>query len=295
MKTLIAIIFLCVGSALATTNVRVAAISFVPKKFDLPHNAKRLESLFIQAATNGAKIAVAPEGALEGYVVNEIIAGKASPESMNNLAVPLDSRVVRRFQKLARQYDLCLVFGLAERIGKNVFNCAVFIDNTGKIAGKQHKMQFAEGYHPEWWFNRLAKNNRAFDTPYGRCGIMICNDRWNPMIARIPALDGAQFLIIPSFGSRSKAQDKAVLARAKENNLPIIEANVGVTLIVSENKIAAVDRHEEGITYSNIKIPSRHVIKPKERDRAEAEFMEWRKTEMQKRYERTMSRLKKAR
>ena len=295
MKTLIAIIFLCVGSAFATTNVRVAAISFVPKKFDLPHNAKRLESLFIQAATNGAKIAVAPEGALEGYVVNEIIAGKASPESMNDLAVPLDSKVVRRFQNLARQYDLCLVFGLAERIGKDVFNCAVFIDNTGKIAGKQHKMQFAEGYHPAWWFNRLAKNNRAFETPYGRCGIMICNDRWNPMIARIPALDGAQFLIIPSFGSRSTAQDKAVLARAKENNLPIIEANVGVTLIVSENKIAAVDRYEEGITYSNIKIPSRHIIKPKERDRAEAEFMEWRKTEMQKRYERTMSRLKKAR
>lgn len=288
------LVLICgVLSGESSTKVRVAAISFVPKKFDLQHNAKRLETLFIQAATNGAKIAVAPEGALEGYVVNEIIAGKAAEESMNDLAVPMDSKVIRRFRKLAREFDLCLVFGLAERIGKDVFNCAVFIDNTGKIAGKQHKMQFAEGYHPDWWFNRLAKNNRAFDTPYGRCGIMICNDRWNPQIARIPALDGAQFLVIPSFGSRSKAQDEAVLARGVENNLPVIEANVGVTLIVSENKIAAVDREEEGITYSDIKIPVRFEIKAAERDRVESEFMEWRKTEMQKRYERTMQRLKK--
>lgn len=293
MRTLITIACLLAWNASASTNVRVAAISFVPKKFDLQHNAKRLESLFIQAATNGAKIAVAPEGALEGYVVNEIIAGKAPPESMNDLAVPLDSKVIQRFQKLAHVHDLCLVFGLAERIGKDVFNCAVFIDNTGQIAGKQHKMQFAEGYHPDWWFNRLAKNNRAFDTPYGRAGIMICNDRWNPMIAKIPALDGAQFLIIPSFGSRSRRQDEAVLARAKENNLPIIEANVGVTLIVSENKIAAVDREEEGITYSDIKIPTSSVINSEERDRAEAEFMKWRATEMKKRYEQTMQRLKK--
>ena len=273
------------------TKVRVAALSFVPKKFDLRHNANRLEALFTAAARNGAKLAVAPEGALEGYVVNEIIAGKATRESMNELAVEIDSPVIRRFRKLARDLNLCLVFGLAERVGKDVFNCAIFIDNAGEIAGKQHKMQFAEGYHPDWWFNRLAKHSRAFDTPFGRAGIMICNDRWNPQIARIPALDGAQYLIIPSFGSRSKRQDEAVLARGVENNLPVIEANVGVTLIVSRNRIVAVDRQTEGITYGDIEIPNKSVINPKERDRVEAEFMDWRQTEMAKRYETTMRRL----
>jgi predicted amidohydrolase len=291
---LLALLFIVSGASAAEfAKVRVAAISFVPKKFDLTCNAKRLESRFTEAAQNGAKIAVAPEGALEGYVVNEIIAGKATRESMNDLAVEIDSPIIHRFQKLARKLDLCLVFGLAERIGKDVFNCAVYIDNSGKIAGKQHKMQFAEGYHPDWWFNRLAKKNRAFDTPYGRAGIMICNDRWNADIARIPALDGAQYLIIPSFGSRSKRQDEAVLARGVENNLPVIEANVGVTLIVSENKIAAVDRDEEGITYGDIQIPQRSIIISKERDRVEAEFLQWRGTEMKKRYDRTMSRRKK--
>jgi len=270
----------------------VASISFVPVKFDLQANADRLEQSFRKAREGGAQIAVAPEGALDGYVVNEIIAGDAPPEKMNEVAVPIDSSVIKRFQELARELRLCMVFGLAEKIDEDVFNSAVFIDNEGKIRGKYHKMQFAEGYHESWWFNRLGEKSRAFDTPYGRCGIMICNDRWNPTLAKIPVLDGARFLIIPSYGSRSKAQDEAVLSRGKENGVPVIEANVGVTLVVDGGKIAAVDREEEGITFAEITIPPPVDARPSQRDRVESEFLERRKESMKQRYERTMKRLK---
>ena len=104
---------------------------------------------------------------------------------MNEVAIPIDHPVVQRFQKLARQLEICVVFGFAERIGTDVFNCAVFIDHAGEIRGKYHKMQFAEGYHPSWWFNRLGTESRAFDTPHGRCGILICNDRWNPQLGNV--------------------------------------------------------------------------------------------------------------
>ena len=51
-----------------SVTVRVAAVSFVPKKFDLAGNADRLERAFRLAKKGDAKIAVAPEGALDGYV-----------------------------------------------------------------------------------------------------------------------------------------------------------------------------------------------------------------------------------
>ena len=127
-------------------NVRVAAISFVPTKFDLQGNADRLEEAFREAKQGGAEIAVAPEGVLEGYVVNEIIAGKFPAEKMKDVAVPIDDPVIRRFQDLAVELQMSLVFGLAERIGDDVYNSAVFIDHDGQIRGKYHKMQFAEGY-----------------------------------------------------------------------------------------------------------------------------------------------------
>ena len=273
--------------------VRVASISFVPEKFNLQGNANRLEQALRKAKKGGAEIAVAPEGALDGYVVNEIISGKVTVEKIKEVAIPIDHPVVKRFQDLARELELCLVFGLAEQIEEDVFNCAVFIDHQGRICGKYHKMQFAEGYHPSWWFNRLGKQSRAFDTPYGRCGIMICNDRWNPQLARIPVLDGARFLIIPAFGSRSETQDQAVLSRARENGIPVVEANVGVTLVVDGGEIVAVDRREEGITFAQITIPTAIKAKPDERDQVEQDFLKQRELEMQQRYQRTLKRLKK--
>lgn len=274
-------------------TVRVAAISFVPRKFDLAGNAERLERAFREARRRGAQLAVAPEGVLEGYVVNEIIRGEAAAERMRDVAVAIDGPVIQRFQRLAREIELCLVFGFAERLGDDVRNCAVFIDSRGEIRGKYHKMQLAEGSHESWWFNRLGDRVRAFDTPFGRCGILICNDRWNPQLARIAAFDGAQFLVIPSFGSRSPSQDEAVLSRGKENGIPVVEANVGVTLIVDGGRIAAVARGDDSITLGTITIPAAVEPRPTERDAAEKEFLDWRKQEMLTRYAATMAKLQK--
>lgn len=275
-------------------RVRVAAVSFVPVKFDLSGNAAKLEEAFRKAKAGGAELAVGPEGALEGYVVNQIIAGTARPEQMKGVAVEIDSHVVKRFRRLARELEMCLVFGLAEKIKGDVYNCAVFIDHDGDICGKYHKMQLAEGYHRSWWYNRLGRRSRAFDTPLGRCGVLICNDRWNPRLAEIPVLDGAQFLVIPAMGSRSQAQDQAVLSRGRENGVPVVEANVGVTLVVDDGKIAAVDRKETGVTFAEITIPARRRRDRKQRDKVEREFLAWRKVEMVRRYERTLRRFKDA-
>ena len=263
-------------------SVDVAAISFRPKKFDLAGNADRLEAMFRTAAKGGAQLALAPEGVLEGYVVMELITGEEPEERMRDVAVTTRGPVMGRFRELARELGICLAFGLAERIGDDVYNCAVFIDHRGRLCGKYHKMQLAEGYHPSWWYNRLGAHARAFDTPFGRCGFLICNDRWNPDIARIPVLDGAQYLLIPSYGSRSKDQDRAVLARARENGVAIVEANVGVTLVISKGEIVALSRRVSEITYATIEIPV--PASERNRDAQERSFLRWRQPEMRHRY-----------
>ena len=296
LATVTAAVLLGVGfrdAKASALKVRVAAVSFVPTKFDLHGNADRLEQAFRGAKVGGAKIAVAPEGALDGYVVNEIIAGEFPAEKMRDVAITLEDPVIERFQRLAVELEMSLVFGLAERIGDDVYNCAIFIDHEGVIRGKYHKMQFAEGYDPAWWYNRLGQGSRAFDTPFGRAGILICNDRWNPSLARIPVLDGARFLLIPAMGSRSKKQDEAVLSRGKENGVPVVEANVGVTLIVNDGSIVAVDREEEGITFADISIPPPVASQEQERDRVEKEFLQWRQQEMNVRLEKTLEKVRK--
>ncbi len=259
-------------------SLRVAAISFVPGKFELADNCDRLEESFRRAARDGAELAVAPEGVIEGYVTNEIISGEAPAARIREVAVNMRGAVISRFRALARELGMSLAFGCAEKVGRNVHNCAVFIDPSGRLRGKYHKMQLAEGTHPAWWFNRLGRQSRAFPTPHGRCGFMICADRWNADIARLPVLDGARYLLIPSFGSRSKRQDKAVLARARENGVPIVEANVGVTLIISQGEVVALSRRERQILHATIEIPA----EPSRgnRDQHERAFLRWRRKEM---------------
>ncbi len=265
------------------TQVRVAACSFKPRKFDVAANADRMEGLFRRAADAGAELAVAPEGALDGYVVMPIIEGAQPAERMHEAAVSLRGPEIGRFRALARELGICLAFGLAERIGGDVYNCAVFIDATGEICGTYHKMQLAEGYRDDWWFNRLGTRSRAFATPFGKCGVLICNDRWNPKIARIPVLDGARYLLIPSYGSRGRHQDRAVLARARENGVPIVEANVGVTLIVSKGEVVACERRVDALTVGAIEVPSAPSVA--NRDRQEETFLRWRAEEMPNRYQ----------
>lgn len=273
-------------------SVEVAAISFKPAKWDKAANAERMEALFVQAAEKRPQLIVTTEGALEGYVVMDVIEGRAAAEALLAVAEPLDGPYIRRFQKLARSLNTCLAFGFAERIGDEAYNCALFLDQQGEICGRYHKVQLAEGTHPSWYFNRVGNRLRAFDTPLGRAGFVICNDRWNPEIVRTLVLDGARIILIPSYGDKSKRQNQAVLARARENGVPIVEANVGMNLMISKGEICAYQWGNDQITYGVVEIPlapSTAIAR-----QAEQAYREAQPSEMEQRYQKTVARINQA-
>ena len=269
--------------------VKVAAISIKPKKWDKAHNADKVEDLFRKAAEAKPALILTTEGVLEGYVSQDVIEKPELAEAMLDAAEPIDGPYIKRFRGLAKTLKTCLCFGFAERVGREAYNAAIFIDDQGEIRGKYHKTQLAEGTHPSWYFNRIGKSIRAFETPFGRVGFLICNDRWNPMIARTLVLDGAQLLLIPSYGSKRRHQNEAVLARARENGVPIVEANVGMNLIVSNGEIAAYKWGNDQISTSVVDIPA-----PRSTAAArayEAEYLGRQGPEMERRYRKTMKNL----
>ena len=270
-------------------KVEVAAISYRPVKWDKAANADRMEELFVQAAQENPRMILTTEGALEGYIVMEIVEGRAPAESMLEVAEPIDGPYIRRFRKLARSLNTCLAFGFAERIGDEAYNCAIFLDEQGDICGRYHKVQLAEGTHSSWSFNRIGKKLRAFDTPIGRAGFVICNDRWNPDIVRALVLDGARIILIPSYGSKTKNQNQAVLARARENGVPIVEANVGMNLIISKGEICAYQWGNDQITHAVIEVPAAPCEETARQ--AEQDYLDAQTPEMERRYQRTMERV----
>ncbi|MBI2190528.1 MAG: carbon-nitrogen hydrolase family protein [Planctomycetes bacterium] len=272
------------------TLLRAAAFSMKPVKWDKAANADRMEEFFCRAAKLKARLALGPEGVLEGYVANDVIENPALAPRMEEAAEPLDGPSIRRFQRLARRLHISLAFGFAERRRDGIYNCALFISPRGIITGRHHKTQFAEGYHASWRFNRIGRLLRAFDTPYGRAGFLVCNERWNPLIARTLVLDGARFLLIPSFGSRNHQQNENVLARARENGVPIVEANVGMNLIVSLGEIVAYQWGCDRLTVADIQIPV--LPSPSAARRWEREYLCEQGPEMRRRYLQTLKKLR---
>lgn len=271
------------------TRCKVAALSIRPKKWDKAHNADKLEAFFRKAAKRKPDLILATEGVLEGYVITDVIWHRERAAALLDIAEPLDGPYIARFRKLARTLQTCLCFGFAERIGREVYNSAVFIDPNGRVCGTYHKT--TEGTHPSWQFWRQAKQLRAFDTPLGRCGVLICSDRWSPIVARTLVLDGAQFLLIPAYGSRSKSQNQAVLARACENGVPVVEANVGMNLVISKGEIVAYKWGLDKITVAHIDIP----VRPSHQAvlACEREFRKFQRRLQQDWYRSTMAAIKK--
>ena len=215
-----------------------------------------MEAFFREAADGEPDLVLTTEGVLEGYVVMDAVMDPEKGGAMLEVAEPIDGPYIARFRKLAKSLGTSLAFGFAERIDREVYNTAVFIGPDGEICGKYHKVQLAEGAHESWYFNRVGKSLRAFDTPLGRAGFMICNDRWNPLIARTLVLDGARLLLIPSYGDKSKRQNEAVVARSRENGVPVVEANVGVNLIVSKGEQVAYAWGNDRITTAYVEMPA---------------------------------------
>jgi predicted amidohydrolase len=159
----------CLG---AIQNVKCAIIQFSDHSPDeVWQDAARLENYVRTAAGNGAKIIVGPENCLYRY----------SPWSQNSvtaldLANSFDS-LVSRFSALAKELNVCIVFGTREPSGNSsepTYQSAVFIDNNGNLL-KTYRKRIPSS--AENSFTLSGGNDwTPFDTPYGKVWMQVCKD-----------------------------------------------------------------------------------------------------------------------
>jgi len=217
----------------AQQPLRVASLMIKPVKWDKEANKLRLDAAIREAKRQGAELVVTPEGALEGYVVNEVIGATGADRQeltarFNALAEPLNGPYIRHFQQLSKELGIHLVLGFLEADGGNTYNTAVLIRPDGAIAGRYRKTHFAQGYR-----NGNVKGNNPPNYLRGteyptfllgphRIGMMICYDRQKPVVAKRLVDNGAQFIINPAFGMMGDCNREFLSARARENHIPIL-------------------------------------------------------------------------
>jgi len=117
------------------------------------------------------------------------------------LAEKIPGPTTEAFQRFAKKKGVVVVASLFERRASGLYhNTAVVIDADGKLLGIYRKMHIPDDplYYEKFYFTPGDTGFRAFDTRFGRIGVLICWDQWYPEAARLTALQGAEIIFYPT-------------------------------------------------------------------------------------------------
>jgi N-carbamoylputrescine amidase len=118
-----------------------------------------------------------------------------------DLAEPIPGPSSERLAQAARETGTVVVGSLFERRAAGVYhNTAVLFDADGSLRGLYRKMHIPDDplYYEKYYFTPGDLGFRAFDTRFGRVGMLVCWDQWYPEAARLTALQGAHLLLYPT-------------------------------------------------------------------------------------------------
>ena len=147
------------------------------------------------AAARGARIICTQELFLTEYFC------RVQDQAHFVLAESIPGPSTEHFGAIARKLGVVLILSLFERRAPGLYhNTAVVIDADGSVAGMYRKMHIPQdpGFEEKFYFTPGDLGFRAFDTAYGRIGVIICWDQWYPEAARLTALHGANVIFCPT-------------------------------------------------------------------------------------------------
>ena len=218
------------NQARARPPLRVALVQFKPKKADTLGNLERVAS-FVSAEAPHADVVVFPETALSGYFLE----GGVSESALD---------VERLTEALGAPPERApdVVIGFYERFRRRLYNSVAYLEPDGDAWSVRHvhRKMFLPTYgvFDEARFVEPGPDVRAFDTRFGRFGMLICEEAWHSLTSTILALDGAELIVVVS---ASPARDFSPSGAGRPANLdrwdrlaPAMAVEHGVFVVVAQ-------------------------------------------------------------
>ena len=148
-----------------------------------------------QSAADGANIVCTQE-----LFATEYFCQSEDHENFH-LAESIPGATTKAFQRLAKRCGIVVVVSLFEKRSAGMYhNSAAVIDADGSLLGIYRKMHIPEDplYYEKFYFTPGDLGFRAWDTRFGKIGVLICWDQWYPEAARLTAMQGAEIMFYPT-------------------------------------------------------------------------------------------------
>jgi len=163
----------------------VALAQIKPKLGCLADNMALAEAAIEKGISDGADLIVFPELSLTGYFLKDLVP---------DVALRLDDPQIETLKLLSRRISIAI--GLVEVTSDyRFFNTALYLED-GEVRHVHRKVYLPTyGLFDEQRYLARGDRFRAFDTRFGRFGMLICEDMWHISAPYILAMDGATTLL----------------------------------------------------------------------------------------------------
>jgi N-carbamoylputrescine amidase len=179
------------------TPSRIVQLGLVQRRAsrDAAENLRRTIEGIREAAGRGAQIVCTQELFLGPYFC------QTEDHEFFKLAEPIPGPTTQAMQALAKELGVVIVASLFEKRAEGLYhNTAAIIDADGSYLGKYRKMHIPDDpqYLEKFYFTPGDLGFKAWDTKFGRIGVLVCWDQWYPEGARLTAMQGAEILFYPT-------------------------------------------------------------------------------------------------
>jgi len=215
--------------ALAQINTRLG----VPQA-----NLEKHLALIRDAHQQGADLILFPELSLTGYVLQDLVPQVAHrPVADDPLFAPL----------LEASHHLDIMVGFVEEDRRSRFYIAAAYLSQGEVRHVHRKVYlptyglFDEGRYFAW-----GDAIQAFDTRFGRVGMLICEDFWHASPPYLLWLDGADlFLFASASPGRGLSQDERLESARWVDHINRAYASLFTAFVAHTNRVG----YEDGLNF----------------------------------------------
>jgi predicted amidohydrolase len=219
-------------------DLKVGLSQINPRLGDVQANLELHLDTIGQAADQGVELLLFPELSLTGYRLRDLAFEVAiKPEATDPVFAPL--------LKASRDIDLVVGFVEADRRAK-FYIASAYLSN-GEVRHIHRKVylptygMFDEGRYFAW-----GDAVRAFDTRFGRMGLLICEDFWHLSPPYLLWLDGADILLLTSASpGRGLATEQKIGSARWVEHISQAYASVFTSFVLHTNRTG----FEDGVSF----------------------------------------------
>ena len=219
-------------------KLNLALAQIATKLGDVPSNLEKHLDFIEKARKEKTDLLVFPELSLTGYVLQDLVASVAHCPTE-------DDPIFRSLLKASQDVDL--VVGFVDEDARHRFYIASAYLSGGHVVHVHHKVYLPTyGLFDEGRFFAWGDAVRAFDTRFGRAGMLICEDFWHASPPYLLWLDGADLMLFTSASPGRGLNDNEKLESARwVERVSKAYASMFTTFVAHCNRVG----YEDGLLF----------------------------------------------